>query len=95
MPERYAYFKKQIVPLAQANINVMTHAFNYGTGCFEGIRGYWNEADQQLYVFRLREHYARLARSARILGFQLPAEVDQLCELTMPSTIVDWERSVP
>ncbi|HLH71745.1 MAG TPA: branched chain amino acid aminotransferase, partial [Chloroflexota bacterium] len=38
-----AYFRGQFVPLAEANISIMTHAFNYGTGCFEGIRGYWND----------------------------------------------------
>ena len=31
MPTPYAYFQKQIVPLAEAKIGVMTHAFNYGT----------------------------------------------------------------
>ena len=79
----YAYFQGKFVPLADAKIGVMTHAFNYGTGCFEGIRGYWNEAAGQLYVFRLREHYERLARSARILGFKFPASVDELCETTL------------
>ena len=79
----YAYFQGGFVPLAEAKVNVMTHAFNYGTGCFEGIRGYWNEDEQQLYVFRLREHYERLTRSARILGFTMPKSVDQLCQLTL------------
>lgn len=79
----YAYFEGKFVPLSEAKIGIMTHAFNYGTGCFEGIRGYWNEDDEQLYIFRLEDHYARLARSARILGFQLPGDVDHLCGLTL------------
>jgi branched-chain amino acid aminotransferase len=79
----YAYFQGDFVPLSEAKIGVMTHAFNYGTGCFEGIRGYWNDAEEQLYVFRLREHYERLEKSARILGFKLPGSVDHLCELTL------------
>lgn len=79
----YAYFQGNFVPLSEAKVGIMTHALNYGTGCFEGIRGYWNEADGQLYLFRLREHYERLARSARILGFTLPADVDALCEITL------------
>ena len=79
----YAYFQGDFVPLADAKIGIMTHAFNYGTGCFEGIRGYWNESDSELYVFRLREHYSRLATSARILGFTPPAPVDELCEITL------------
>ena len=62
-----AYFHEAFVPLAEAKVSIMTHAFNYGTGCFEGIRGYWNENDRQLYVFRLLEHYQRLLKSAKIL----------------------------
>ena len=79
----FAYFQGSFVPLSEAKIGIMTHAFNYGTGCFEGIRGYWNDTEGQLYLFRLREHYERLSRSARILGFQLPGDVDHLCNLTL------------
>jgi branched-chain amino acid aminotransferase len=40
---RYAYFKGKFVPIEDAKISIMTHAFNYGTGAFEGIRAYWND----------------------------------------------------
>src|SRR5579884_1291567 len=76
------YFDGAFVPDEQAKIGVKTHAFNYGTGCFEGIRGYWNDADQQVYLFRLREHYERLARSCRILGIGLAQPADELSEIT-------------
>jgi branched-chain amino acid aminotransferase len=78
-----AYFRGQFVPLAEANVNIMTHAFNYGTGCFEGIRGYWNEDEHQVFLFRLRDHYQRLLTSARILGLKSPHNVDELCEITL------------
>jgi branched-chain amino acid aminotransferase len=77
------YFEGKYVPLSEAKISIMTHAFNYGTACFEGIRGYWNEEKQELYLFRLREHYERMANSVRILGFKLPGTVDELCEITL------------
>jgi branched-chain amino acid aminotransferase len=77
------YFKGAFVEDDQAKIGVKTHAFNYGTGCFEGIRGYWNEQDEQVYVFRLRDHYARLHRSGRILGIGIEQSIDELCELTL------------
>ena len=77
------YFNGQFVPDDQAKIGVKTHAFNYGTGCFEGIRGYWNEAEAQIYLFRLRDHYERLQRSCRILGIGLEKSVDELCEITL------------
>lgn len=82
-PGKYAYIRGGIVPIEQAQVPVMTHALNYGTGCFEGIRGHWNEERRELYVFRLAEHYRRLSASARILLMQLPLPVDELCELTV------------
>ena len=79
----YAFFKGAIVPIDQAKISIMTHAFNYGTGCFEGIRGYWNEGDRQLYVFRLLEHYQRLLQSAQILLMSPRYTAAQLCAITV------------
>ena len=46
---KYAFFQGEIVPIEQAKVSVMTHALNYGTACFGGLRGYWNEQDEQLY----------------------------------------------
>lgn len=83
MPTPYAYFQGAIVPLSEAKIGVMTHAFNYGTAVFEGIRGNWNEDHQRTYVFRLREHMERIAQSAKILKMELHESVDQLCDLAM------------
>ncbi len=83
MPTPYAYFQGQIVPLEEAKIGVMTHAFNYGTAVFEGIRGNWNADDQRLYLFRMQEHYQRLARSSRILNLDLREPLDRLLELTV------------
>jgi len=53
----YAFFQKQLIPLEEARIGIMTHALHYGTAVFEGIRGNWNNEQQQIYVFRLQEHY--------------------------------------
>ena len=60
------YFNGGFVPLSEAKVSVMTHAFNYGTGCFEGIRGYWNEEDEELYVFHMKAHYERLVKDLNI-----------------------------
>lgn len=80
---RFAFFKGEIVPIADAKVSVMNHALNYGTGCFEGIRAYWNEADEQLYVFHLHAHYERLLRSCKVLQIRLPYSVEQLAETTL------------
>jgi branched-chain amino acid aminotransferase len=79
----YAFFNGQFVPFKEAKVGVMTHAFNYGTGCFEGIRAYWNQKDEQLYAFRLREHFERLHRSCGILRIQLPHNPVELGEITV------------
>ena len=79
----YAYFQKQFVPLAEAKIGVMTHAFNYGTGVFEGIRGNWNADERQLFLFRMRDHFERFTRSCRILKIDLPYSTDEYCDLAL------------
>jgi branched-chain amino acid aminotransferase len=79
----FAFFEKKFVPFSDAKISVMTHAFNYGTAVFEGIRGNWNAEEQQLYLFRVKEHYQRLLNSCRILKINIPYTVDDLCRLTI------------
>jgi len=80
---KYAFFGGNIVPIEQAKVSIMTHAFNYGTGCFEGVRAYWNEAEEQLYLFRMKEHYERMHRSARILHMGIPYSVGEMGEITV------------
>ncbi len=64
MPTPTAFFQDRFVPLEEAKIPVTTHAFNYGTAVFEGIRGNWNGEQQELYLFRPREHIQRLRQNA-------------------------------
>lgn len=80
---KFAFFNGEIVPIEQATVSVMTNALNYGTGCFEGIRAYWNAETEQLLVFKLREHMERLHRSCRILYMKLPYSVEELCSITI------------
>lgn len=82
----YAYFKKQYLPLEQANINVMTNFMHYGTGVFEGIRGNWNKQQRQLYLFRLKEHYERMRNGCQILNINLPHSIEDLCQMTVTLT---------
>lgn len=81
MPQ-YAFYKKQFMPLADATINVMTNFMHYGTGVFEGIRGNWNEERQQIYIFRMQEHYERLINGCKLLKIKLPYTNEELCKLT-------------
>ncbi|HZO76367.1 MAG TPA: branched-chain amino acid transaminase [Ktedonobacteraceae bacterium] len=81
--EEYAYFEGRIVPMREAKVNIATHALQYGTACFEGIRGYWNEQKPQMYLLKLREHYLRMADSWNTLHMHPRASVDELCQLTV------------
>jgi branched-chain amino acid aminotransferase len=81
VPTPYAYFQKQIMPLSEAKIGIMTHAFNYGTGVFEGIRGNWNDEQGQVYVFRLKEHFDRLRKSCRIMQIEFPYSNEELTSI--------------
>jgi len=78
-----AFFEGELVPLEQARVPITTHAFNYGTGCFEGIRAYWNPEQRQLYTFRLGDHMRRLADSARILKLDFDMEMEQLAAVAL------------
>ncbi len=79
----YAFFHNEFVPLSEAKVGVMTHALHYGTGLFEGIRGNWNSEQQQIYIFRLKEHYERLSNGCKVLKIDLPYAVDELRRITV------------
>lgn len=83
MNAKILFMNGEFIPAERGVISVRTHGFSYGTGCFEGIRGYWSKEDQQIYLFRLREHYERLLRSAKILRMELPYTIDQLVEISV------------
>ena len=69
---RLIWLNGKIVNLPDAKINVLAPTSQFGANVFEGIRCYWNEPEQQLYAFRLKEHYKRLQESIKL--FQLEAE---------------------
>ncbi|HEX9270004.1 MAG TPA: branched-chain amino acid transaminase [Candidatus Limnocylindria bacterium] len=79
----WAFFNGGYVPLAEAKVSVLSHAFNYGTGVFEGIRAYWNAEAEQLYGLHLIEHFQRLHRSARIMKIELERSPEQLRDITV------------
>jgi branched-chain amino acid aminotransferase len=80
---KFAFFEGRIVPYSEAKVGVMTHALNYGTGCFGGIRGYWNNDERQLYVFRPADHYKRFLNSAKLLCMNLGHDAAKLVDITL------------
>ncbi|MEO7020406.1 MAG: branched-chain amino acid transaminase [Ktedonobacteraceae bacterium] len=82
MNAKELFMHGEFLPAERGVISVRAHGFAYGTGCFEGIRGYWNEQEEQVYIFRAREHYERLLRSCKVLQMTLPYTAEQMVELT-------------
>ena len=83
LPESTVFAGGRFQKYDDARVGLLTHGLNYGTGCFEGIRGYWNAQEHDLLLLQLREHYTRLHTSAKILMMDLPHSVDELVELTV------------
>jgi branched-chain amino acid aminotransferase len=81
-PGPIAYFEGKYIPVEEAKISVMTHAFNYGTGIFEGIRGYYSPEENNILVFRLPEHIDRMMRNARLFCMDVPEDheaIENIC----------------
>lgn len=62
-----ALHNDRLIPKDQTKVQLDTVAFKYAAMVFEGIRAYWNETEEQLFVFRLGDHARRLENSVRIM----------------------------
>src|SRR5918993_5619055 len=68
-------------PWDECTIHVTELGWSTIGAVFEGIRAYTADNDQ-LYIFRLREHLERLERSMRLVRFTLDYDLDQLTDAT-------------
>lgn len=64
---RFIWHKGAILNVNDARVNVLSPTSQFGLNVFEGIPCYWNEAEKQLYAFRLDDHYDRLLRSSKLI----------------------------
>jgi len=79
----YIFQNGEFVRYSDAKIHVMSPAVRYGALVFEGIRGYWNEDKQQLYLFKLREHLKRLQTSMKLMRFEESIDIADLERWTL------------
>ena len=82
---KHAFFEGKIVPLSEAKISIATHGFLYGTAVFGGVRAYWNEDKNNLYVFRPYDHFRRLLHSTRMMSMQTRYDEESLSSLRSTS----------
>jgi len=92
---KHAFFEGKIVPLADAKVNIATHGFLYGTAVFSGMRAYWNEEKQKLFVFRPYDHFRRLLHSAKIMSMESLYDEEGLIDLTLNLLRTDhWQQDI-
>lgn len=76
--DRLIWLNGEIINVKDANANVLSPSFQFGANVFEGLRCYWNEEKQQLYAFRLRDHYRRLQNSIKLFRMKCPYSEEQM-----------------
>jgi len=92
---KHAFFEDKVVAWSEANINIATHGFMYGTAVFSGMRGYWSAEKKRMFVFRPYEHFRRLLDSAKILSMTIPYDEQALVDLTLNLLRTDnWQEDV-
>lgn len=73
---KYVWFNGKFVLAEKAQVPITTHAIQYGTSVFEGIRAYWN--GENLNIFRLDEHLKRFRRSGQFYDMALQYSDQQM-----------------
>lgn len=89
----YAYFRGDIVPADEAKISIATHAVQYGTGAFAGIRGYMDASGESINIFRLPDHTRRLMDSARLIRADLDVDADGAANIIEELTLKNNPQS--
>jgi branched-chain amino acid aminotransferase len=74
----FVFYKGRVVPYSDVKFGVLTHAMNYGTAVFGGLRAYWNDDEKQLFVFRPQDHFRRFLQSSKLLCMELNLTGDDL-----------------
>jgi branched-chain amino acid aminotransferase len=72
----WVYFGGAVRPWEEAVFHVGSEAVVRGLNVFEGLKGYWR-ADGELGFLLLRKHYARMARSAKLLHIPFEHTFDE------------------
>jgi len=83
MGQSYVFYNGEIVEEEKVSISIRSRVVNYGLGVFEGIRAYWNEEEEQLYAFKLIEHYKRFLQSAKVVNLEVPYTAEELSDYTI------------
>jgi branched-chain amino acid aminotransferase len=76
----WVWMDGEIVPWAEAKVHVSADTVLRGGNIFEGMRAYWSDAEQELFIFKNAEHLRRLRQSAKIMRMTITYSDAQLTE---------------
>ena len=71
---KYIWHGGKLIPFMEAKVHVMTPTVFWASNVFEGLRGYWNEKEGQMYLFRAEEHFDRIEESSKMMRMAFPFE---------------------
>ena len=92
---KHAFFEGKIIPLSEAKVSIAAHAFLYGTSIFGGMRAFWNEEKQRLFIFRPYDHFRRLLHSAKMLSMKTEFDEESLIQVTLDLLRTDnWKQDI-
>ncbi len=78
LPPKYLWHNGKLTPWEAATVHITNIGWTAISAVFEGIRAYWHEKEQELYIFRLEEHLRRLANSMKIMRMIPPFSGQEL-----------------
>jgi branched-chain amino acid aminotransferase len=81
MAELTVYLNGSYLPEEKTRLPLLTHCLHYGTGVFEGIRGYHDPDTGEIFLFRAADHFRRMARNVGFLQIHLPHPPEALTEI--------------
>ena len=81
MNQQVVYLDGRFLPEPEARVPLLTHALQYGTGVFEGIRAYHDPDTGETLLFRATDHFERMTRNVRFLSIDLPAPPQELARI--------------
>jgi branched-chain amino acid aminotransferase len=71
---KYTWHGGKLVPSMEAKVHVMIPTVFWASNVFEGLRGYWNEKEGQMHLFRAEEHFDRIEESSKMMRMAFPFE---------------------
>lgn len=78
--ETLVYFNGDFVKAKEANTDLYGQSLHYGYSVFEGIKSY--NTNNGTKIFKAKEHYDRLRRSAQLMHIPFSYTTQQLIDLT-------------